>query len=821
MLARHLSRTALLVALAALTAPRRASAQRPDPLGLDTTPASQTLPPQAIDPRPNPTGEQLRSLELIEHEGAAFAERARAYRAFLASLEDRASARRDAALQTLHHPDPLPDDAPRNDLDALPLAAPEAVPSLRAILTQHWPEARDGHPSALYLHAMERLTATLSEARAGDASRCAEVLAPHVRAPRLRRGAPCAGLLRVLDDPSPRPPWDADLLQRLALRAFHTDRFAECAALLRVYAARYPTDAGRPLATLLLADALDRLGLSSDARAARLSMTDFSRGTRWSNANRPRSGEAHARTLATLREVLERDRAGADRPSLERRAETLAAVMHMEPGTPDAYELWVERVWALRQSGHLDWAIAAIENPSPRPASEESTEERDLEIDLRESALIQAVARGTIDPCVAVRAAVNTDRLAAEVGPSLGDAVTRCATPLVGPSVEEGVPIPALARALLRARLRYLYEVPTSDGATLVRWSGRRMSRHSIVRLSLVLALLRFGWTMRAHEWFRNLHPCGRSRLAEEIAVALSHALVAPGAPWEGEEQETVLANYRDATTRCAYRYTPMIDYNPWQRAIGWFRQAERATGAAAAAEYERAGAELYQIAQTTRDDRVPLGLFYAALAWERASRHVSAADVYDDIVRRFDGPIDLDALDRDEVDEDVEQRLNILEVSRYRAGINHERVFDYDAALARYAEVATDPRFVHAHDHTAHVHDALVSRAFILSGLARWSEALAAWCAFLPHASTPSEAATARYHIAANPFRAGRWREAITSLTAYLRVATAPEDTRYRERATQDLVTARQRLRSPRSVRRAPLGDYRRVASPPLVETP
>ncbi|MEZ4409535.1 MAG: hypothetical protein R3A52_24140 [Polyangiales bacterium] len=597
----------------------------------------------------------------------------------------------------------------------------------------------------------------------------------------------------------------------------------ECAALLRVYAARYPTDAGRPLATLLLADALDRLGLSSEARAARLSMTDFARGTSWSNANHARLEEVNERALATLRDVLERDRAGADRASLERRAETLAAVLHMEPGTPDAYELWVERVWALRQSGHLDWAIAAIENPSPRPASEESTEERDLEIDLRESALIQAVARGTIDPCVAVRAAVNTDRLAAAVGPSLGDAVTRCATPLVGPSVEEGVPIPALARALLRARLRYLYEVPTSDGATLVRWSGRRMSRHSVVELSLVLALHCFGWAMRASEWLIRLQRCGRSRLAEEIATSISRTLEAPDSPYSEWHGQPFLEVYRRSQQGCHSPFYPGLhDSNPWRRVMGWFRQAEQANAPEAAALYERAGAELDRIARITTDVRAPLGLFYAGLAWERSDRSASAARTFDEIVRRNEGPINLDALDRDVVaDAEAEGHLNLLELSRLRAAINYARVFDYDAALARYAEVANDPRFVFALDHALHAHDALLARAIILSGVARWDESREAWRAFLPHASTPSEAASARFHIAANPFRAGRWRAAIASLTAYLRVATAPEDQPFRERASADLSTARLRLRDPRATPHTTLGDDRRVATPPLVEAP
>jgi hypothetical protein len=146
------------------------------------------------------------------------------------------------------------------------------------------------------------------------------------------------------------------------------------------------------------------------------------------------------------------------------------------------------------------------------------------------------------------------------------------------------------------------------------------------------------------------------------------------------------------------------------------------------------------------------------ALAYERTNRFDTATQTYVRITQDFNNT--RNARGQELTGDDLAQRINILEQSNFRAGVNLERIFDYDRALQFYNTVATDARFATATGHDEHVHDALASIALINTNLARWSAARQGWQNFLPRANAGRERAEAEYNLAQIPYRAGNWNE-------------------------------------------------------------
>jgi tetratricopeptide (TPR) repeat protein len=210
------------------------------------------------------------------------------------------------------------------------------------------------------------------------------------------------------------------------------------------------------------------------------------------------------------------------------------------------------------------------------------------------------------------------------------------------------------------------------------------------------------------------------------------------------------------------------------------FHQAERASGQDSLALYERAGNEMRGALQANPNHpQAPLALYYTALAYERTNRFDTATQTYIRVTNEYNNlnvigsnpPRPLEGQDRQE-------RINILEVSNFRAAVNMDRTFDYDNAVRYFQTVVSDPRFSTANDHADHVHDALASVALIQTNLGRWQQARDAWRAFLPRAEAGRERATSQYRIAEMPFRGQNWSEAVRAFQDYNRTVPMSADT-------------------------------------------
>jgi tetratricopeptide (TPR) repeat protein len=195
--------------------------------------------------------------------------------------------------------------------------------------------------------------------------------------------------------------------------------------------------------------------------------------------------------------------------------------------------------------------------------------------------------------------------------------------------------------------------------------------------------------------------------------------------------------------------------------------------------------------------------MIYIAQAYERTGRFDSATQTYIRITQDFNATRNAQGQELEGAD--LQQRINILDESNFRAGQNLERIFDYDNAIRYYGNLASDQRLARAEGHPARLHDALAAVAFITTNLGRWTQAADAWRAFIPVATAGRERAEAEYRAALIPFRAENWSEAIRSLQDYLRRSpTNADNAQFRVQAQYSIAISNQRLGSTDAYRRA-----------------
>ncbi|MBK6535260.1 MAG: tetratricopeptide repeat protein [Deltaproteobacteria bacterium] len=151
---------------------------------------------------------------------------------------------------------------------------------------------------------------------------------------------------------------------------------------------------------------------------------------------------------------------------------------------------------------------------------------------------------------------------------------------------------------------------------------------------------------------------------------------------------------------------------------------------------------------------------------------------------------------------DELQQRINILDESNFRAGQNLERIFDYDNAI-RYYNNVDRTRASPGGGPRGHVHDALASIALINTNLARWDAGRGPG-APSPRAQAGQERAGGRVPRGADPLPAANWAEALTSLQDYLRRTPTSADTAQFQGAGAVLHRApHQRLGNDRNYRR------------------
>ncbi len=436
---------------------------------------------------------------------------------------------------------------------------------------------------------------------------------------------------------------------------------------------------------------------------------------------------------------------------------------------------------------------------------------KSLELHLR----AQAQAR-QFDACNAIRAGIRRDELIDDAGnPLLPEAqATACTQPPATGTTVTAQQIPDLVRQLMEARITYANRVPDSHDneaalRDVVQIDNEHPENNPPYRAKFAYlnarTLLRFGHATEAEQLLRGIlrSYCGDPAVAAATVADLNNLLVLQGrqADLEAFADQQLQQTCAGVDTN---RFVTIRVGGVFRRAMDLYQRAERAPAAESAALYEQAARDMEAAVRQNRNhDQAPLALFYTATAYERTNRFDTATQTYIRITQDYNNT--RNAAGRELEGEDLTQRVNILEQSNFRAGINLERTFDYDNAIRYYNNVVSDQRLNAATDHDAHVHDALASIALITTNLGRWQQARTAWQNFLPRANAGRERAEAEFRIAEIPYRSGDWAESVRSLQDYLRrVPATGDNAQYRVQAQYNIALAYQRMNNDAQYRRA-----------------
>ncbi|MDP3220733.1 MAG: hypothetical protein Q8S73_41990 [Deltaproteobacteria bacterium] len=786
-------------------------------------PASRTLVSSVgrgvVQPRPDPSREQVEALQVLEAEGETFMARGRQFRADVERLAANREEVADRQRRALMVPGPLP--APPLSTPRAPILARRDSPSVAVAVLD---EAAPG--TSRYVDALAALAEVLARPDPRLDARCRPLVVALAGASAARR-APfaCAALLRVVrpDELAPahlpaaalQPPWTPTLsgahpwrpalLLQLAADALHQQRTEEGIALLRAFRALYPLDRDGPAAADRIVTALEALGRADQSAAAQATFVDFAAGSPWHCANGhdegliQRTASLVARHLrraaASSHERAERARrAGARDPAAlaadELSARLLTACIAADPNGEDADDLRLRRAIAVAGTARHAEAADAFSELVRSSQDEDIVAQAARGVrDQRRAHVIALVARGELDACAAVRAGIPAAALVDAAGrPRLTPALAALCEGIpsgAGTSVHE-LAIPQPIRALLDARIESVNAMSRERAAREPAMAADDVApgiRPGTVRLGAWLshlnarALLRFGHVREAEFLLRegqHLWPCGPVADEGYRALGALFARQERVADAESLENERRFRRCAASVAPCPSDpirngLAPMWIDREYRLAEDLFRRAERAPSEASRALYERVAEEMDRALRANPNHpQAALAHYYVALALERSGRWVSAAERYARITREFNST--LDNAGRELCGEALAQRINILEVATFRAAVNAERNYDFDAAIARHRAVVDDPRFAEAADHEAHVHDALASIALIETNLGRWRAAAAAWSAFEPVAEAGRERAEVHFRLAELPFREGRWRDALRSLGAYAR---------------------------------------------------
>jgi tetratricopeptide (TPR) repeat protein len=483
------------------------------------------------------------------------------------------------------------------------------------------------------------------------------------------------------------------------------------------------------------------------------------------------------------------------------------------PNDEAAYEFRYNRADAMYWAGrYADAARAYAEVRESNENDQFLVAAAFMAVKAYEAQIRLAANTHQLDPCLAVRAGINASELLdAQTGRPLldGAQASQCAnvptaqagaapaaTPSGAPSGAPGganilaINIPDPVRQLMDARIAFTNRVPRAlDSENGLREvftpdpahpESNPPFRAKFAYLN-ARTLLWYGQVRDAEALYRQILQtyCNDATVAGAAFADLHNLLLLQGR----DDDREALAN-EQASRTCSGVNTDIIRQtltdSRFRHAMDTFHQAERASGAESLQLYERAAIEMRAAVRAQPNHpQAPLATFYTALAFERTNRFDTATQTYIQITQQYNNlnvigsnpPRELEGQDRQE-------RINILEVSNFRAAVNSDRTFDYEGAIRYFNAVISDPRFGTAQDHASHVHDALASIALIQTNLGRWTQARDAWRAFLPRTEAGREHAVAQYRIAEMPFRAQNWGEAVRAFQEYRRTVPMSADT-------------------------------------------
>lgn len=649
--------------------------------------------------------------------------------------------------------------------------------------------------------------------------------------------------------------WTPEAYLELANDYFQQTKYYEAITLYRMFLALYPLHFQAPRVAEGIAIAYERQRQFDAAIAARGNLAQYVEGTAWWAAN-PDHPDAqrwaeqvarnslhdtaiqHHQSAGRLRqEALNlvsqaRSAQGAAQADLQARAvdalrradaEYAAAVQAYTqfidnyPNDEAAYEFRYNRGDALF------WAKSYLEAARAYALVRDSNENdqylvasaymvvKSLEMHIR----TQAQGR-QLDACVAARAGIRREELIDDAGNPLlpeAQAQTCSQPPSQGTQVSE-LQIPDVVRQLMDARIAYANRVPANlDNETTLRDVVQVDAEHpennppyrpKFAYLN-ARTLLRFGHVAEAEQLLRRILRtyCEDPTVAAATFADLNNLLVVQN---RQDELEQLAHDQLEHTCR-GVNTDPLrgvlVD-GEFRRAMDIYRRAEAAPASESVALYEQAARAMdAAVHSQPNHPQAALATFYTALAYERTNRFDTATQTYVRVTQNYNST--RSAAGQELSGEELTQRINILEQSNFRAGVNLERIFDYDNAIRYYGNVATDQRFGPATDHTSHVHDALASVALITTNLGRWQQARQAWQNFLPHANAGRERAEAEFKIAEIPYRSNDWAEAVRSLQDYLRRVPATSDNaQYRVQAQYDVALAYRNMNNDAQYRRA-----------------
>ena len=653
-------------------------------------------------------------------------------------------------------------------------------------------------------------------------------------------------------------PWTPEAYLELANDYFQQTKYYEAITLYRLFLALYPLHERAPRVAESIAISYERQRRFDQAIDARGGLGRYTEGSAWWNANNNHpDAQRYADTVArnslhdtalqhhqTAGQLRQRGRelaqaaarqSGAEQAQSQadaldrlRQADTeYQAAVHAYtqfienyPNDEAAYEFRYNRADALFWSRNYQESSRAYSDVRESNENDQFlVASAYMAVKSQEAFIRLQAQRRAFDPCLALRAGIPASELTDEAGSRLltDEQVTTCtAPPATGTTVTE-LNIPEPVASLMAVRIAYSNRVPVnldtaSALADVVTVDSEHPENNPPFRPKFAYlnarTLLRYGHAREAEALYRQILQayCSDATVAGASFDDLNNLYVLQG---RQDELETLAREQQGR--RCegvggtgGARLEAILTDARFRHAMDLFRQAEHATPDQAGALYERAAHEMEEAVGTNRSHpQAALATYYTALSFERTGRFDTATQTYQRITRDFNNT--QDPAGHELTGEALTQRVNILEVSNFRAAVNLERIFDFDSSIRYYNNVVTDGRFAPAADHASHVHDSLASIALINTNLGRWDAARAAWVAFAPRAEAGRERAEADFRAAEMPFKASNWAVALTSLQEYLRRTPSGADTaQFRVRAQYDIALTHRSLGSDRNYRSA-----------------
>lgn len=653
-------------------------------------------------------------------------------------------------------------------------------------------------------------------------------------------------------------PWTPEAYLELANDYFQQTKYYEAITLYRLFLALYPLHERAPRVAESIAISYERQRRFDQAIDARGGLGRYTEGSAWWNANnnhpdaqryadtvarnslhdtalqhhqaagqlRQRGRElAVAATRQTGAEQAQSQADALDRlrqADVEYQAAVRAYTQFVEnyPNDEAAYEFRYNRADALFWSRNYQEASRAYSDVRESNENDQFlVASAYMAVKSQEAFIRLQAQRRAFDPCLALRAGIPATELTDEGGSRLltDEQVTTCtAPPATGTTVNE-LNIPEPVASLMAVRIAYSNRVPVnldtaSALADVVTVDAEHPENNPPFRPKFAYlnarTLLRYGHAREAEALYRQILQayCSDATVAGASFDDLNNLYVLQG---RQDELETLAREQQER--RCegvggtgGARLEAILTDARFRHAMDLFRQAERATPSEAGALYERAAHEMEEAVSSNRNHpQAALATYYVALSYERTGRFDTATQTYQRITRDFNST--QDTAGHELTGEALTQRVNILEVSNFRAAVNLERIFDFDSSIRYYNNVVSDNRFANAADHASHVHDSLASIALINTNLGRWDAARAAWIAFAPRAEAGRERAEAEFRAAEMPFKASNWAVALTSLQDYLRRTPTSADTaQFRVRAQYDIALTHRSLGNDRNYRAA-----------------